>query len=59
MIKDLDLLGVPNFIALEYVSFLVPNFPGMRGLILVLMPNVCYLAVILIFVVVTWLLLVT
>ena len=59
MINDLDLLGVADFIALEYVSFLVPNFPGMRGLILVLMLNVCYLAVILIFVVVTWLLLVT
>ena len=41
-------------------SFLGPNSPGMRGLILVLMLNVCYLAVILIFLVVTWwLLLVT
>ena len=33
----------------EYISFLGPNFPGMRGLILVLMSNVGYLAVILIF----------
>ena len=30
----------------EYISFLGPNFPGMRGLILVLMSNVCYLVVI-------------
>ena len=43
-----------------WVWFLGPNFPGMRGLILLLVPNVCYLAVILIFLVVTWwLLLVT
>ena len=36
------------------------NFPGMRGLILVLMLNVCYLSEILILMVVTWwLLLVT
>ena len=35
-------------------SFLGPNFPGMRGLILVLMSNVCYLAVIFIFLEVTW-----
>ena len=32
----------------EYISFLGPNFPGMRGLILALISNVCYLAVILI-----------
>ena len=37
----------------EYISFLGPNFPGMRGLILVLMSNVCSLAVNLIFLVVT------
>ena len=54
----------------EYISILGPNFPRMGGLILVLMSNVCYLAVILIFLVVTahylvvtggywWLLLVT
>ena len=44
----------------ECISFLRPNFPGMRGLILVLVSNVCYLTVILIFLVVTWwLLLVT
>ena len=49
MINELDLLSVPNFIALGYISILGPNFPGMRGLILVLMSNVCYLAVILIF----------
>ena len=38
----------------ECISFLGPNFPEMRGLILVLMSNVCYFAVILIFLVVTW-----
>ena len=44
----------------ECISFLGPNFPGMSGLILVLVSNVCYLAVILIFLVGTWwLLLVT
>ena len=37
----------------EYISFLGPNFPGMRGLILVLMSNVCYLVVISVFMVVT------
>ena len=37
----------------EYSSFLWPNFPGMKGLILVLMSNVCHLAKILIFLVVT------
>ena len=41
----------------DYISSLGPNFPGMRGLILVLMLNVCYLVVILIFLLVTWLLL--
>ena len=34
---------------LEYISFWGRSFPGMRVLILVLMSNVCYLAVILIF----------
>ena len=48
---ELDLSWVPNFIALA-ISFLGPNFPGMRGLILVLMSDVCYLAVILIFLVI-------
>ena len=33
----------------EYISFLGPIFPGMRGLILILMSNVCYLDVIWIF----------
>ena len=37
----------------EYISFLGPSFPGMRGLILVLMSNVCYFAAILVFLVVT------
>ena len=37
----------------EYISFLGPNFPGMRGLILVLMSNVYYFAAILVFLVVT------
>ena len=37
----------------QYFSFLGPNFPGMRRFILVLMSNVCYLAEILIFLVVT------
>ena len=43
------------------MSFLGPNFPRMRRLIIVLMSNGCYLAVILIFflVVTWWLLLVT
>ena len=42
------------------ISFLGPNFPGVRGLVLVLMSNVCYLVVLLIILVVTWwLLLVT
>ena len=53
MINKLDLLSLPDFIVLEYISFLGPNFPGMKGLILVLMSNICYLAVILIFLVVT------
>ena len=38
----------------EYIFLLGQNFPGMRGLILVSMSNVCYLAVILNFFVVTW-----
>ena len=54
MINELDLLSVTNFIALGYIWFLGPTFYGMRGLILVLMSNVCYLAVILIFLVVSW-----
>ena len=33
----------------EYISFLGPIFPGIRGLILILMSNVCYLDVIWIF----------
>ena len=53
MIDELDFLWEPNFRELEYISFLGQNFPGMRGLILVLMPNVCYLVEILIFLVVT------
>ena len=43
----------------EYILFFEPIFPGMRGLTLVLMLNVCYLAIILIILVVTWLLLIT
>ena len=35
----------------KYISFLGPNFSGMRGLILALMSHMCYLAVILIFLV--------
>ena len=38
----------------EYISFLGPNFPGMRGLILLLISNMCNLAVISIFLLVTW-----
>ena len=57
MINGLDLLWVPNFIAWKYISYLGPNFPGTKGLILVLMSNVCYLPVILIFMGLTWLLL--
>ena len=44
----------------EYISFLGPNFSEMWGLKFILMSDVCYLAVILIFLMVTWwLLLVT
>ena len=44
----------------KFISFLGPNFPGIWILILALMSNLCYLAVILVFLVVTrWLLLVT
>ena len=53
MVDELDLLWMPNFIAWEYTSFLGPSFPGMRELILNLMSNVSYLAVILGFLVVT------
>ena len=42
------------FINWKYIIFLGPNFPGMRRLILIFLSNVCYLAVILIFLVVTW-----
>ena len=42
----------------EYISFLGPIFSGMSGLVLVLKSNVRYLAVILLFLVVTWWLLV-
>ena len=48
---------------LKHISFLGPNFPGPRGLILVLMLTVCYLAIILIswwlLLVSQWLLLIT
>ena len=37
----------------HFIAFLGPDFPGMRGLILALMSNVCCLAVILIIFVVT------
>ena len=37
---------MPNSIALRVYLIFGNNFPGMRGLILVLVPNVCYLAVI-------------
>ena len=47
MINELDLLWLPNFIALGIYFIFGTNFRGMRGLILVLMSNVCYLAVIL------------
>ena len=70
MINELDLLSTPNSIALGYISFLGPEFPRMRGLIHVLVSNVCCLVLILIFLMVTcsycslssghcWLLLVT
>ena len=54
MINELDMLRMPNFIALGIYFIFGPNLPGMRGLILVLMWNVCYLAVILILLVVAW-----
>ena len=37
----------------QHISFLGPNFPGVRGLILALMSNMCYFAAILIFLLVT------
>ena len=55
MINKLDLLWLPNFIALGiYFAFRTKYLPGIRGLILVVMSNACYLAVILIFLVVIW-----
>ena len=48
MMNELDLLLVPYFIVLGIYLVLGPKFPRMRGLTLVLMSNVCYLAVILI-----------
>ena len=33
----------------KYISFLGPNFPGIRGMILALMSTVCYLAITFIF----------
>ena len=53
MINKLDLLCVPNFIALGFISFFRPNFPRMRRFILISMSNMCYLAKILIFLVAT------
>ena len=43
---ELDLLWVQNFIVLGTYLFLGPDFPGMRGLMLALKSNMCYLAVI-------------
>ena len=50
---ELDLLWVQNFIVLGTYLFLGPDFPGMRGLMLALKSNMCYLAVIFNFLVVT------
>ena len=59
-INELDLLWVPNFLALEIYFIFGTTFFWNDRLILVLMSNVCYLVVILIILVVTcWLLLVT
>ena len=52
-IDELDLLWVQNFIVLGIYLFLGPDFPGMRGLMLALKSNLCYLAVIFNFLVVT------
>ena len=54
MINELELPLVPKFIALEYISFLGSNFPGMRGLMVVLISKICCLGVILFILVVTW-----
>ena len=54
MTNELNLPWVPNFIALRIYFHFGPNFPGMRGLILVLMSTVRYLTEILNFLVVTW-----
>ena len=40
---ELDLLWVQNFIVLGTYLFLGPDFPGMRGLMLALKSNMCYL----------------
>ena len=45
VINELDLFWVLNFIALRIYFILGSNFSGMRGLILVLMSSMCYLAV--------------
>ena len=59
-INELDLLWVPNFLALEIYFIFGTTFFWNDRLILVLMSNVCYLVIILIILVVTWwLLLVT
>ena len=52
-INQLDLLWVPNFIALEIYFLFGTKFSWNEGLIFVLMLNNCYLAVIVIFLVVT------
>ena len=54
MINQLDLLWMPNLIALGIYFILGTKFSWMMGLIVVLMSNVCYLAIILIFLVVIW-----
>ena len=59
-INELDLLWVPNFIKLEIYFINGTKFFWNEGLMLVLTSNLCYLVEILIFLVITWwLLLVT
>ena len=53
MIKELDLTWVPNFIALGIFFIFETKFSWNEEIVLVLMSNVCYLAGILFFLVVT------
>ena len=53
-INKLDLLWVPNFIALGTHFLIGTKFSWKEGIDIVLISNVCYLVVVVIFLVVTW-----